>query len=102
MDIFEKEIHRRGTPYFGGKRAGMLDYVIWPWFERMPIFLRGRELPNDRFPGMVLRICYNNSVMVGIMLHQTCVPSIIHSARRTVPPVAITILASKLLCFVSF
>ncbi|XP_047518732.1 pyrimidodiazepine synthase-like [Pieris napi] len=35
MDIFEKELAFRGTNYFGGDRPGMLDYMIWPWLERL-------------------------------------------------------------------
>ncbi|XP_014088771.2 pyrimidodiazepine synthase [Bactrocera oleae] len=34
LDIFEKELSSRGTPYFGGDKPGMLDYMIWPWCER--------------------------------------------------------------------
>ncbi|CAK1554486.1 unnamed protein product [Leptosia nina] len=35
LDIFEKELVTRGTNYFGGSRPGMLDYMIWPWVERL-------------------------------------------------------------------
>nr|ARM39008.1 glutathione S-transferase omega-1 [Cydia pomonella] len=35
LDIFEKELTARGTNYFGGDRPGMLDYMIWPWVERL-------------------------------------------------------------------
>uniref|UniRef100_A0A0K8TV10 Glutathione-S-transferase n=1 Tax=Epiphyas postvittana TaxID=65032 RepID=A0A0K8TV10_EPIPO len=35
LDIFEKELTSRGTNYFGGDRPGMLDYMIWPWVERL-------------------------------------------------------------------
>ncbi|XP_026759430.1 pyrimidodiazepine synthase-like isoform X2 [Galleria mellonella] len=35
LDIFEKELASRGTNYFGGNRPGMLDYMIWPWIERL-------------------------------------------------------------------
>jgi len=35
---FEAELKRRGTLYFGGStQPGMLDYMIWPWFERIPL-----------------------------------------------------------------
>jgi len=38
LDPFEKELKSRGTPFFGGASSpGMLDYMIWPWFERMPV-----------------------------------------------------------------
>jgi len=33
-----EELERRGTRFFGGnERPGMLDYMIWPWFERRPV-----------------------------------------------------------------
>ncbi|XP_011563619.2 pyrimidodiazepine synthase [Plutella xylostella] len=35
VNIFEKELESRGTVYFGGDRPGMLDYMIWPWIERL-------------------------------------------------------------------
>ncbi|XP_045540948.1 pyrimidodiazepine synthase isoform X1 [Papilio machaon] len=35
LDVFEKELATRGTNYFGGNRPGMLDYMIWPWVERL-------------------------------------------------------------------
>lgn len=34
---FEDELKRRATVFFGGsEKPGMLDYMIWPWFERIP------------------------------------------------------------------
>ncbi|XP_030570778.1 pyrimidodiazepine synthase isoform X1 [Drosophila novamexicana] len=36
LDVFEQELTKRGTPYFGGQQIGMVDYMIWPWFERFP------------------------------------------------------------------
>jgi len=34
---FEKELAKRGTTFFGGDNLpGMLDYMIWPWIERLP------------------------------------------------------------------
>jgi len=31
-------LKRRGTLFFGGNDApGMLDYMIWPWIERIPV-----------------------------------------------------------------
>ncbi|XP_055385286.1 pyrimidodiazepine synthase-like isoform X2 [Condylostylus longicornis] len=34
LDIYEAELKKRGTKYFGGEKPGMLDYMIWPWCER--------------------------------------------------------------------
>ncbi|KAH8257167.1 hypothetical protein KR038_005094, partial [Drosophila bunnanda] len=36
LDVFEQELAKRGTPYFAGKTIGIVDYMIWPWFERFP------------------------------------------------------------------
>ncbi|XP_002135069.3 pyrimidodiazepine synthase isoform X2 [Drosophila pseudoobscura] len=36
LDAFEQELAKRGTPYFAGQTIGIVDYMIWPWFERFP------------------------------------------------------------------
>ncbi|XP_068143251.1 pyrimidodiazepine synthase [Drosophila tropicalis] len=36
LDVFEQELTSRGTPYFAGEKIGIVDYMIWPWFERIP------------------------------------------------------------------
>lgn len=38
LDLFEKELTVRATRFFGGDVPGMLDYMIWPWFERIDAF----------------------------------------------------------------
>lgn len=35
IDIYENELKVRGSKFFGGDKPGMLDYMIWPWFERL-------------------------------------------------------------------
>nr|UQS35833.1 glutathione-S-transferase omega 3 [Plodia interpunctella] len=56
VDVFEKELAARGTPYFGGSSAGMLDYMVWPWLERLCLLrcLRPRafDAKRDAFPHM--------------------------------------------------
>ncbi|ALC43100.1 CG6673 [Drosophila busckii] len=53
LDVFEQELKKRDTPYFGGRAVGMVDYMIWPWFERFPalkLLLTDKyELDNQRF-----------------------------------------------------
>lgn len=53
LELFEKELARRGTAFFGGNSPGMLDFMIWPWWERSDILktLRGEQyvIPRDRF-----------------------------------------------------
>ncbi|XP_050676444.1 pyrimidodiazepine synthase-like [Leptidea sinapis] len=35
IQVLEDELITRGTNYFGGSRPGMVDYMIWPWVERL-------------------------------------------------------------------
>ena len=60
MAIFEKELSRRKTTYFfSDEQAGLLDFNIWPWFERLDVFpiaypeIGTAVLPNDKFPLLV-------------------------------------------------
>ncbi|RXG61599.1 Pyrimidodiazepine synthase [Armadillidium vulgare] len=60
LEIFEKELVKRGTKFFLGDRPGMLDYAIFPWFERLPLvkyfYPDFHPLPKDRFPKMTAYI----------------------------------------------
>ncbi|KOC63126.1 Glutathione S-transferase omega-1 [Habropoda laboriosa] len=53
LEIFERELASRGTPFFNGSSPGMLDFMIWPWWERSDVIkiLRGEQfsIPRDRF-----------------------------------------------------
>ncbi|KAH8269990.1 hypothetical protein KR018_001707, partial [Drosophila ironensis] len=51
LDVFEEELGKRGTPYFSGQVIGIVDYMIWPWFERFPSMklTRQYELDEKRF-----------------------------------------------------
>ncbi|XP_069700910.1 pyrimidodiazepine synthase-like [Periplaneta americana] len=53
LDVFERELASRRRPFFGGEVAGMLDYMIWPWCERIDAFelLAGHQLllPRNRY-----------------------------------------------------
>uniref|UniRef100_T1HUM1 Uncharacterized protein n=1 Tax=Rhodnius prolixus TaxID=13249 RepID=T1HUM1_RHOPR len=55
MDYFEKQLTSRGTQ-FSGDKPGMIDYMIWPWCERLEMIrIRGGEqfrAPRDRFQRM--------------------------------------------------
>jgi len=53
LDPFEKELSVRGTPFFGGRDTpGMLDYMIWPWFERLPVIKLFKACQGFDFDGM--------------------------------------------------
>lgn len=59
LDDYERELSRRGTPFFGGEQTGILDYMIWPWCERLELLKlqRGEDYNFDecRFPQLVRR-----------------------------------------------
>lgn len=39
LDVFEAELKKRGTKFFGGaEKPGYVDYMIWPWCERTDSF----------------------------------------------------------------
>jgi len=56
LETFEKELTKRGSPFYGGEEPGMLDYMIWPWMERLPAFpivTNGLvNNPCDTFPNL--------------------------------------------------
>ncbi|NWQ60578.1 GSTO1 transferase, partial [Neopipo cinnamomea] len=35
---FEEILSKRNTVFFGGNSISLLDYMIWPWFERLEAF----------------------------------------------------------------
>lgn len=37
INEFENELTKRGSDFFGGDRPNILDYAIWPWFERFGV-----------------------------------------------------------------
>ncbi|XP_064608931.1 glutathione S-transferase omega-1-like isoform X2 [Liolophura sinensis] len=51
LDLFEKELGKRGA-FFGGDSVSILDFLMWPFFERwclLEIFCNYKPSP-DRFP----------------------------------------------------
>lgn len=60
LDTFEDELKKRGTPFFGGKKPGFVDYMIWPWCERAAMLevLGGDKyvLDVERFKQLVSQI----------------------------------------------
>ncbi|XP_059056613.1 pyrimidodiazepine synthase-like [Achroia grisella] len=65
LDIFEKELALRGTNYFGGNRPGMLDYMIWPWIERLYLLRCVHEKKFDE-----KRTLFPNFCVLNDLLHQ--------------------------------
>lgn len=64
LDEFEAELKKRGSTFFGGKDPGMLDYMIWPWVERIAVLKYGTdvqyEIDQERFSALV-SLSYNYS-----------------------------------------
>nr|XP_971184.1 PREDICTED: pyrimidodiazepine synthase-like [Tribolium castaneum] len=54
LETFETELSNRGTTFFGGEKPGMVDYMLWPWGERVGtiVIAHGQQLPfaSDQFP----------------------------------------------------
>lgn len=61
LSVFETELNKRGSAFFGGANVGMVDLMIWPWCERItalkdivePEAAEQYALGNDRFPKLV-------------------------------------------------
>lgn len=60
LDLLEAELKaRRSKFFFSNTSAGLLDYHIWPWLERLPALhnvLRKIDIPWQKFPRMVIRL----------------------------------------------
>jgi glutathionyl-hydroquinone reductase len=47
----ESELKKRGSKFFCGETPGMLDWMMWPWLERVPVLHKmGITIPE--MPGM--------------------------------------------------
>ena len=60
MERLEQALAERGTGFFRSmeNQAGMLDYMIWPWLERIevvPLIFSDIDelLPSSKFPLLV-------------------------------------------------
>lgn len=57
IDSFEVELKNRGTTFFGGSSPGMLDFMLWPIYERIGVLRRflgdKYQFENKRYPKLV-------------------------------------------------
>uniref|UniRef100_A0A336KBC7 CSON007035 protein n=1 Tax=Culicoides sonorensis TaxID=179676 RepID=A0A336KBC7_CULSO len=56
LQLYEDELRKRGTKFFGGVKPGMLDYMLWPWTERSHIITlisNKYELDTERFAKLI-------------------------------------------------
>lgn len=62
LEVFNRELAKRETPFFGGSKPGMLDLMIWPWCERADVIriIKGEQfvIPRDRFLRLVIILYY--------------------------------------------
>ena len=63
IKFLENELKSRGESYFGGSDLKFIDYMIWPWFERMSALemLRDAQIPWENFPLLVRKSISNIS-----------------------------------------
>lgn len=54
LELYERELSGK---YFGGDKAALIDFQLWPHFERFPLFKSlnkmGFELSTDKFPKLI-------------------------------------------------
>ncbi|XP_072749607.1 pyrimidodiazepine synthase [Anoplolepis gracilipes] len=57
LQEFEEELGIRKTPFFVGNKPGMLDILMWPWFERAKaltiLYKQRASLDRERFPNLM-------------------------------------------------
>ncbi|XP_072168749.1 glutathione S-transferase omega-1-like [Diadema setosum] len=46
--VLEEELQKRDSPFFFGERPGMVDFIMWPWFERWAIL--GDDFKREDYP----------------------------------------------------
>ncbi len=57
LELLEQELLERGTSFFyGDEKPGLIDYNLWPWFERLEAFAHRIDFPRERFPELVRTI----------------------------------------------
>ncbi|KAK5639948.1 hypothetical protein RI129_010759 [Pyrocoelia pectoralis] len=57
LQVFENELKKRNTTFFGGDNPGMVDYMLWPWGERAGTIalVLGEKLPVADLDFLLLR-----------------------------------------------
>ena len=51
LEVFEIELKKNGKTFLAGDKLSMVDYMIWPWFERFCWL--NFELDGEKFPNLV-------------------------------------------------
>ncbi|XP_044518498.1 glutathione S-transferase omega-1-like isoform X2 [Gracilinanus agilis] len=67
LELLSKVLNRQRTTFLGGNSVSMIDYLIWPWFERLELY----EIPNclDQTPALKLWVvAMRNDPIVAALL----------------------------------
>ncbi|CAB3238041.1 unnamed protein product [Arctia plantaginis] len=50
LDMLQRQLQLRGTKFLDGSEPGYADYMIWPWFERLPaVNDKRKELDETKY-----------------------------------------------------
>lgn len=74
LEIFDQELAKKGTPFFGGNKPGIVDLMIWPWCERADVIriIRGEQfiIPRDRFLRLVNIILFKDDIIKNVIMYK--------------------------------
>ncbi len=48
LKLVEAALEKRGQ-FFGGQSVKLIDYYIWPWFERIPALISRGAFKDSQF-----------------------------------------------------
>ncbi|XP_071959678.1 glutathione S-transferase omega-1-like [Antedon mediterranea] len=69
----QENLVERGTTFFGGSQPGMVDYMMWPWFERW--VLLDDIFPKDNFPTI---LTWRKNMIAAPAVKEAAIPDDIH------------------------
>jgi len=74
LDTIEKKLE---TDFVGGDKPAMVDYMIWPWLERLSALklMKNLELDAQRFPKL---IAYVNRMLELPAVKEVLIPAEVH------------------------
>ena len=59
INLIQSELKQRGTKFLDGDQPGFVDYMIWPWFERLLIFNSDASRLDEKNFKVAVRIYTN-------------------------------------------
>ncbi|XP_030831901.1 glutathione S-transferase omega-1 isoform X2 [Strongylocentrotus purpuratus] len=49
--VLEEELKKRGSAFFFGEKPGLVDFIMWPWFERWAVL--GEDFHRENYPTLM-------------------------------------------------